>query len=114
MSSRKFPRIHIDCPLSFSTEEPTGRMTAYDSGTTFNLSWNGCAIQSQTPVTKGWYVQVRIALPGHDIELDIELAKVRWATQHSFGVEFLVLNEREQAKLRGFVQSRHDNESIAS
>jgi|RhiMetdeSRZDD1v2_1073273.scaffolds.fasta_scaffold63178_2 PilZ domain len=114
MSSRKYPRIPIDCQLSFSKEEPIGRFLAEDRGTTCNLSWNGCAIQSQAQVDKGWYLQMRIALPGHDLALDIELAKVRWASQQSFGVEFLVLNAQEQARLRVFVTSRHDTESQAS
>ena len=74
--SRKYPRIRIDCQLSFSTEEPSGRGLAQDRGTTCNLSWNGCAIQSQTRVDMGRYLQMRIALPGHDLELEIELAKV--------------------------------------
>jgi len=114
MGSRKYARVGIDCALSFATEEPSGRGATEEKGTTCNLSWNGCAILSGTRVEKGSYLKLKIALPGHDSELDIDLAKVRWASPHRFGVEFLVLNPQEQARLRGFVTSRHDNERVAS
>ena len=114
MASRRYPRIRIDCPLSFSTDESSGGVFTQDKGITCDLSWNGCAIQSPTQVDKGSYLQMRIALPGHDVELNIELAKVRWATEQSFGVEFLVLTRQQQARLRGFVTSHDDDESLAS
>jgi PilZ domain len=114
VGSRKYARVGIDCPLSFAAEEPSGSVLTEEKGTTCDLSWNGCAILSGTPMEKGSYLRLKIALPGHDSELDIDLAKVRWASPHRFGVEFLVLNPQEQARLRGFVTSRHDSESVAS
>jgi hypothetical protein len=112
MDSRKNPRIHIECPLSFCAEGPAGQVILQDTGTIRNLSWSGCSIQSPTALDKGAYLRMTIALPGHDARVDVDLAKVRWATQHGFGVEFLVLNDREQARLRGFVVFRQDSEPL--
>jgi hypothetical protein len=112
MDSRKNPRIHIECPLSFCAEGPAGQVIVQDIGTIRNLSWSGCSIQSPTALDKGAYLRMTIALPGHDAHVDVDLAKVRWASQHGFGVEFLVLNDREQARLRGFVAFRQDSEPL--
>ena len=112
MDSRKNPRVHIECPLSFCAEGPSGQVIVQDIGTIRNLSWSGCSIQSPTALDKGAYLRMTIALPGHDTQVDVDLAKVRWATEHGFGVEFLVLNDREQARLRGFVTFRQDSEPL--
>jgi len=108
MESRKNPRVDVACSLSFFAELLAGQVIVQDTGTTCNLSWSGCSIQSQTALYKGSYLRMTISLPGHDASLDVDLAKVRWASQHGFGVEFLVFNDREQARLRGFVTSRYD------
>ena len=108
MESRKNPRVDIACHLSFFAEGPTGQVILQDKGTTCNLSWSGCSIQSPTALDKGSYLRMTIMLPGHAATLDVDLAKVRWANANGFGVEFLVFNDREQARLRGFVTSRHE------
>jgi hypothetical protein len=112
MDSRKSPRIPVECPLSFCAEGPAGQVIAQDTGTIRDLSSSGCSIQSPTALDKGAYLRITIALPGHDAQVDVDLAKVRWASQHDFGVEFLVLNDREQARLRGFVAFRQDSKPL--
>jgi PilZ domain-containing protein len=112
MDSRKGPRIHVECPLSFCAEGPAGQVIVQDTGTICDLSWSGCSIQSPTALDKGAYLRMTITLPGQDANVAVDLAKVRWASEQGFGVEFLVLNEREQARLRGFVTFRQDSDQL--
>ncbi|WP_447979820.1 PilZ domain-containing protein [Candidatus Nitrospira bockiana] len=114
MNLRQRRRIHVECPLSFLEEEPTGEIGKQDSGRLVNLSSGGCAIESAMPVDKGRYLRMSIMLPGHERRLEVDLAKVRWTTQHGFGVEFLVLESLEQIRLRSFIAWRNEQGRAAA
>ena len=100
MAVPRSPRIPFRCPVEFTHEEGvTG------SGTLFNLSLGGCAVQSDTPVSDNMLVTLRLAPSEYGIPISIEMGRVRWATTQEFGVEFLIVLEPERVKLDGFLKT---------
>ena len=100
MAVLRSPRTPFRCPVDFTHEEGvTG------SGTLFNLSLGGCAVQSDTPVSDNMLVTLRLAPSGYDIPISIEMGRVRWATTQEFGVEFLIVLGPEREKLDGFLRT---------
>lgn len=60
-------------------------------GTVSNLSLAGCSIACERTVLTGSYIKLSVLLPNPTSSLFIELGKVRWVREHSFGVEFIRL-----------------------
>ncbi len=100
MAVPRSPRIPFRCAVEFTHEEGvTG------SGTLFNLSLGGCAVQSDTPVSDNMLVTLRLASSEGSIPISIEMGRVRWATTQEFGVEFLIVLGPEREKLDGFLRT---------
>jgi hypothetical protein len=72
-------------------------------GTVFNLSYGGCAIRSYAQLQKGSYIQLQVYLPARMTRLVVELAPVRWTTQHAFGLEFITMAPMDQALLQEYI-----------
>jgi hypothetical protein len=96
MDLRKFRRANVEYEVSFSGDGPEG------TGRTYNLTTQGCGIRSETPVTPGAYLTIRLHLPGTPMPmpLSIEMAVVRWARTPEFGVDFVTMSEEEWERLR--------------
>ena len=92
---RKFRRIPVELHCLFSAEGPEEW-----SGTAVNLSREGCAIRSRTPVKKGDTLGVLIFPSASQTPLEVGVAPVRWSTNEQFGVEFLTLTPRETTRLQ--------------
>lgn len=60
-------------------------------GTLVDLSRTGCAILTDRPVLAGSYIRLGVILPDQPSSLRIDLGKVRWVRQNTFGVEFIRL-----------------------
>lgn len=58
-------------------------------GYTLDLNINGCRIESSTPVPRGSYVRLKLAIPEAPHPVQIGMARVRWVQTGSFGVEFI-------------------------
>ncbi|HEY6085690.1 MAG TPA: PilZ domain-containing protein [Nitrospira sp.] len=58
-------------------------------GHTLDLNINGCRIESHTPVPRGSYVRLRLAIPKAPQPIVIGMARVRWVQSGAFGVEFI-------------------------
>jgi hypothetical protein len=56
-----------------------------------NLSLSGCSVTCERTVLTGSYVKLSVLLPDPTSSLYIELAKIRWVQQNTFGVEFIRL-----------------------
>jgi hypothetical protein len=83
METRHRLRLPLHCPVIFATDEFVGEGTVIDVGV---LS---CAVESETVPLPGEYVRLRVLIPDEEGPLEVGLAKVRWAKQQQFGMEFL-------------------------
>jgi hypothetical protein len=96
--ARKSRRIPVDLPCLFSADGPHEW-----SGTAVNLSREGCAIRSTTPVQKGQYLCVLLFLSANQPPIEVGVAPVRWSANEQFGVEFITLTPRDATRLQNFL-----------
>lgn len=99
MELRKHQRFPVELPISFMAEELEGE------GTIYNLSMEGCAVESNTQVPEDSYLQLQIHIPDHDSPIIVELAAVRWALRREFGVEFTSLRSEDRERLQRYVNT---------
>ena len=81
--ARKFRRVPVELTSLFSADGPEW------SGTAVNISREGCAIRSTTPVQTGDYLRVLISPCANQTPIEVGVARVRWTANEQFGVEFL-------------------------
>lgn len=98
MNRRKHVRFQVELRCAFMGDQFAGE------GTVLDLSMEGCRVRSDTPVLTGVYMEVFITLLGQIPPLPIELAVVRWSPGAVFGLEFIRITDRHQARLRHYVQ----------
>ena len=73
-------------------------------GYTFDLSTNGCRIESDISVEPGSYPAIRLRLPDHmGSPFSIPVARVRWVRGEEFGIEFMKRQEQDLRVLEQFV-----------
>ena len=74
------------------------------TGYTFDLSNNGCCIESDTSVKVGTYLSIQLELSSQDASsVSIPVARVHWVCERRFGVEFMKQTEHESQRLQEFV-----------
>ena len=94
MTASRPQRVLFRCPVRFTHEDGvTGQ------GTMMNLSLGGCAIHSDTPVFDDMLVTLQFTPSEQNTPVSIELGRVRWATLHEFGVEFLMILPKDRSRL---------------
>lgn len=103
---RKVPRFRVQFRSSFITQ-----YTVEGEGTVIDLSIGGCRVETETMVSAGSYLELRIHVSGVDEPVRIERALVPWARGREFGVGFIRIPPGEQKRLSKVVQ---DLESDAS
>jgi hypothetical protein len=54
-----------------------------------DLSPSGCSVTCERTVLMGSYIKLSVLLPDPTSSLFIELGKVRWVKENTFGVEFI-------------------------
>jgi hypothetical protein len=91
---RKFRRFPVALTSLFSADGPEW------SGTAINLSREGCAIRSTTPVQKGDYLHLLIFPGANQTPIEVGVARVRWAANEQCGVEFITLAPRDATRLQ--------------
>src|SRR5580765_2126823 len=91
---RKCRRVPVAFTSLFSADGPEW------SGTAINLSREGCAIRSTTPVQKGDYLGVLIFPGPNQTPTEVGVARVRWAATAQCGVEFMTLAPRDATRLQ--------------
>src|SRR5215217_6225153 len=74
-------------------------------GYTFDLSANGCCIESDTGVQVGTYLSIQLELSPHDdaSSVSIPVARVRWVCECRFGVKFMKQTQQDSQCLQKFV-----------
>jgi hypothetical protein len=100
METPRTRRLFVQYPVVFLGCQGVGE------GTLFNLSIGGAAIESPTPVERGTVLTLRMHLPSANQPLAVDQAEVTWTTGDDFGVQFLSLGTREQARLDQLIVER--------
>ena len=90
---RKFRRVPVDFSCLCSADGPEW------SGTAVNLSRKGCAIRSTTSLQPGAYLHVLIFPGPNQTPIEVGVARVRWAANEQFGVEFITIAPRDAIRL---------------
>jgi hypothetical protein len=83
--SRAYHRFPVTYPVIFGGAPFVGE------GTVSNLSFTGCSVASHRTVLTGSYIKMSVITPNPTRSLFIELGKVRWVRENTFGVEFIRL-----------------------
>jgi len=83
--SRAYHRFPVTYPVIFGGAPFVGE------GTVSNLSFTGCSVVSHRTVLTGSYIRMSVIMPNPTRSLFIELGKVRWVRENTFGVEFICL-----------------------
>lgn len=96
---RKVPRFRVQFRSSFVTD-----YTVEGEGTVIDLSIGGCRVETETMVSAGSYLELRIHVSGVDEPVRIERALVPWARGREFGVGFIRIPTEEQKRLSQIVQ----------
>ncbi len=95
---RQSQRVEVQCPCEFSGSQITGE------GVVINLSTKGCAVESNTRVQRGTFIEVRMLMPEHFFPATVDRAIVLWSSEHKFGMKFIRVRPEEQARLARFVK----------
>ena len=82
-------RIHRRLPVAYPVI--FGGAPFVGEGLVSNLSLSGCSVTCERTVLTGSYVKLSVILPDPTSSLFIELAKIRWVHNNTFGVEFIRL-----------------------
>ena len=82
-------RIHPRLPVAYPTI--FGGAPFVGEGMVSDISFSGCAVTCDRIVLMGSYIKLSVLLPDPTSSLFIELGKVRWVREHTFGVEFIRL-----------------------
>jgi PilZ domain len=93
MELRKARRLPLQLPVSFTSDEVTG------TGIIYNLSKEGCAIESEMHMPMNSYLQLEVQMSPDQSPVFIEFAAVRWSTRTEFGAEFLTLREDSKKRI---------------
>ena len=103
--ARQSPRVTVQFEARMS-----GAATGH--GVVYNLSLDGCQIESPLPILVGMKLTVVMDIDREPLAID--LAAVRWANPPYFGVEFLVLRPQEQTRLDGYLSSLFRPPTVAA
>lgn len=90
---RRARRLFVEYPVDILGKQGVGE------GKLFNLSMVGGAIESTMPVQRGTLVTLRVHLPSLPQPIAVDQAEVVWTVGNDFGVQFLSLGTREEARL---------------
>ena len=81
----------IDHRLSVAYPVIFGGAPFVGEGTISNISLTGCSVNCDRSVLMGSYIKLSVLLPDPTSSLFIELGKIRWVKDQTFGVEFIRL-----------------------
>ena len=95
---RDYHRLRIDCPVTFSGGESSGK------GTLLNISMGGCSFNTDVNLAFGMILRLAIEISVTAPPLIVE-AVVRHVSAGAAGVEFIGWRDTERARLRAFVRN---------
>lgn len=103
MDSRKGDRFEVRV-LTDVLREVMVQSDSDAHGLILDLSARGCRVCGLPLVKKGDYISLSVKLGGDPEPVYVELASVRWVGASDFGVEFIRLSQRDQQRLRAYVE----------
>jgi len=92
-------RVLVKDPVSFEGKQGVGQ------GTAFNLSLNGCALESGQPFDPDATMQMNLHIPTDKKPVKVGRARVTWAAGSDFGVEFLNVESSGKMRLQRYIDS---------
>lgn len=95
---RSSTRAAVTYPVRLSSDSMTGE------GTVINLSVPGCAIETDLPVEPGEYLELLVMAPDQARPLTVGLAKIRWATEQTVGIEFIRVRRDDQRRIQRLIR----------
>lgn len=100
MELRRGQRVPLQIDVSFASDDMTGK------GVIYNMSKEGCAIETETHIPMNSYLQLEIQFAVGEAPIIIELAAVRWSTRGEFGAEFLTIRGDGKERLLKYLARR--------
>ena len=94
---RRYERLSVNFPMTFSTDTGGG------NGTTLDISMGGCAFKTESAAPPGTVTQLQLHAPGLERPLVVDAAVVQSVRSMYVGTEFLRLRPEEQYRLTQFV-----------
>ena len=70
-----------------------------------DLSMTGCRVVSESPLQVGMELELSLFAASDERDIEIELAKVRWAGGACFGLDFVAIYPPERERLRLFLKT---------
>ncbi len=98
MERRTHPRYPVHLPIAFTNDE------IREEGITRCVSEAGCMVQADGPVEIGTLLTLQILMPDHYWPMTVDRAIVRWSSEQRFGMQFLLVQPRERARLARIVK----------
>ena len=103
---REHKRVRVPVPFSCSFSRiGIARWfngTAQGLGVVYDVSLKGARVSSEAAIVPGDEISVVLKLPLQPSPLAVERATVRWAKNHTFGLEFTNLPPTSAARLKKF------------
>ena len=93
MEKRNNHRFQVSLPITFTGKDK-------GSGIVRNLSRGGCQMECMADITSRDSLVMRLTLSPNETPLLIGAASVRRCNEHLFSVAFLVMDTKEQERLR--------------
>lgn len=84
----------------------------FGEGTVLNVSHLGCRMAGTMMVEQGMRLQLRIAPPHKEDQLCVHEARVLWAKDHEFGLEFIRLPLIDQRELSAYLEKAERRHSF--
>ena len=105
MEKRNHRRFQVNLPIAFTGKEK-------GLGIVRNLSRGGCQMDSMADITSHDSLLMHLTLSPDETPLTIEAASVRRCNEHLFSVAFLVMDTREQERLRLYLSQLDEKEQL--
>ena len=96
--SRQARRFAVQLPAVHGTSAEE------HEGTVLNLSGHGCAMTAKQLPAVADYISVQVDLLDGREPVAVELAAVRWLSDHRCGLEFIRMSPEMTARLKAFIE----------
>ena len=100
-------RVRVEFEGGSSGHEVNGE------GHSTDLNVTGCSVESSHGLSLGVYLTLRIYLSDSAQPVNVTLARVRWANNTSFGVEFIQLPHNDRLRLTELTMDTFEDEATS-
>ncbi len=104
LESQGFPVRWLISFLICPVASEDGRISG--SGMASDLAVGGCTVVSDTRVSPGMQMELRLYLPEEVMPVDVDRAVVRWAKGREFRIEFVTMRSEAQERLHRLVDTQ--------